>query len=128
MMNIHSDMIRTLLRTGGTMNIDKSLQGLKNAERQMTRSASRIAQWGLSSDNNASTDPLNQDSVALNGVARPRLYANSPARVHSLADEAIQLKQAEFAYRANLGAIDSLLDMDSALLEITDSANDDSSS
>lgn len=110
------------------MKIDKSLQGLRNAERQITRSASRIAQWGLSNDNRAGTDPLNQDSVALNGVARPRLYANSPARVHSLADEAIQLKQAEFAYRANLGAIDSLLEMDSALLELTESTNDDRSS
>ena len=107
------------------MKIDKSLQGLKNAERQITRSASRIAQWGLSDDSGNGTDPLNQDPVELNGAARPRLYANRPARVHSLADEAIQMKQAEFAYRANLGAIDTLLDMDRALLEITDSADDD---
>ena len=102
------------------MRINQSLQGLKNAERKIAQSASRIAQWGLSDINDTGADPLNQDYVEITGANRQRLYASQPARVNSLADEAIQMKQAEFAYRANLGSIDALLDMDKALLEIHD--------
>ena len=102
------------------MKISTSTQGLKRAEQQMNIAASRIARWGLpiNGGEEGQTEPV--DTVAITGEERSGLFARKPKHI-SLSDELIDMKTASFAFQANLGAIRSVLDMQDAVLEMTES-------
>ena len=47
-----------------------------------------------------------------------RLYGSKPAQAHTLSDEIISMKQAEFAFKANLTSLQSLLDLEKETLDL----------
>ncbi len=95
-----------------TLSIQTSARGVQRAERRFVESAARISATDL-------TDrPQAPDTVQITGEARPRLYGQRAPYVSTLADEAVQMKQAERAYRANLGALKVELRVEDAALEL----------
>ena len=100
--------------------IQTSAEGVRRAERQFLKSASRVSTWDLPG---TSGDPAY--TLELTGAARPRVYGVRPTQGYSLSSEAVLMKQAEHAHRANLSALKTSVDMDDALLEITNDRHDE---
>ena len=105
--------------------LNQSERGLQRARSQVNLAASRIARWGFDSNPSeagASTvnGALPVDEVRLDGIDRPRNILNqrwggrgpdglSPEV--DLSEEAIRLKSGEWAFRANIAATRSVLDL-----------------
>ena len=106
--------------------LNHSERGMQRARAQVNLATSRIARWGLNTDSSeaiaADTEPgaLPVDEVRLDGIDRPRNILNqrwggrgpdglSPEV--DLSEEAIRLKSGEWAFRANIAATRSVLDL-----------------
>lgn len=106
--------------------LNETRQGLSRATSQVHLATSRIARWGLSNDTTG-------DTVALNGAERPRNVLNQkwgkgPDGLSpdiDLSEEAIRLKNGEWAFKANIAATRSVLDMERKALDIMDQSNQD---
>lgn len=91
--------------------IQTSADGVRRAEKQFLQSTSKLSTWDLPG---TSGDPAY--TLDLKGEARPRLYGVRPTQGYALSSEIVQMKQAEFSYRANLSALKTSIEMDDALL------------
>ncbi len=99
--------------------LEQNIQGLKKASSTVNLAASRIAKWGLD-------EPSNGDSVELNGAQRPRhvlrqQWGRGPDGLSpevDLSEEAIRLKTGEWAFKANIAATRTVLDMERETLEL----------
>ena len=99
------------------MRIGVAALGMKRAENQIAQSAHRFANWGLEDLSLESNRPQGE-VVQVDGEPRMRLYGSKPAQSHTLSDEIISMKQAEFAFKANLTSLQSLLDMEKETLDL----------
>ena len=112
--------------------LNHSSRGLRRAQAQVNTAASRIARWGLTDHPTNQTadvrEPIGvQDEVRFDGRARPRdelrqrwgggMGGELKAEV-DLNEEAIRLKTGEIAFRANIAATRSALDMEQSLSEM----------
>ena len=100
--------------------LDQQQKGLQRAQSQVNLAASRIAKWGLS-------DHQNVDTLSIDGLERPR-NTLSPTWSRSsqldpnidLGEEAIRLKTAEWAFRANIAATRTVLDLERTAANLID--------
>lgn len=113
--------------------LNNNLRGMQRASSQVDLASSRIARWGLdtnSSEAGATGGVIPADEVRLDGVARPRNILNqrwggrgpdglSPEV--DLSEEAIRLKSGEWAFRANIAATRSVLDLQKTASELFES-------
>ena len=99
------------------MKIGIAAQGMRRAEQQIARSAHRFANWGLEDLGLDASRPQGE-VVQIDGEPRMRLYGSKPAQAHTLSDEIISMKQAEFAFKANLTSLQSLLDLEKETLDL----------
>lgn len=109
--------------------LNQNLRGMQRAAAQIELASSRVARWGLD------TNPaevggegiIPADEVRLDGVARPRNVLNqrwggrgpdglSPEV--DLSEEALRMKTGEWAFRANIAATRSVLDLQKTASEI----------
>lgn len=114
--------------------LNHSSRGLRRAQAQVNTAASRIARWGLTDHRSSLTsdqvagvrEPAGvQDEMRFDGRARPRDELRqrwgAPNRGQGadidLGEEAIRLKVGEIAFRANIAATRSVLDMEQSLSE-----------
>ena len=101
--------------------LSNTSQGLQRARTQVNTATHRISQWGL--DTNEAND-----SVQLNGQERPRnvlqqKWGKGPDGLSpevDLSEEAIRLKSGEWAFRANIAATRSVLDMEKEAAKLLD--------
>jgi len=91
--------------------IQTSARGVQRAERRFVESAARVSGAAFAGDPNA------PDTVELTGEPRPARYGRRPEYVSTLAGEAVQMRQAAGAYRANLAALKAGLRVEDAALE-----------
>ena len=110
--------------------LNNSLRGMQRASSQVELASSRIARWGLdtnSSEVGGAGGVIPPDEVRLDGAARPRNVLNqrwgergpdglSPEV--DLSEEAIRLKSGEWAFRANIAATRSVLDLQKTASEL----------
>jgi hypothetical protein len=95
--------------------ITESSQGLRRAERNFAISADRISKLDLPMEEGAGRGQA-PDTVAIDGVARPRLYASRTPQPTTIGGEIINMKRAELAYRANLSTLETSLEMEESIL------------
>lgn len=106
--------------------LNQNLQGLDRAKSQVNLASSRIARWGLN------TEGVN-DTVAIDGAERPRNVLNQkwgkgPDGLSpdvDLSEEAIRLKSGEWAFKANIAATRTVLDMEREAIERLDGQTKD---
>jgi hypothetical protein len=106
--------------------LNQNLQGLNRAKSQVNLASSRIARWGLN------TEGVN-DTVAIDGAERPRNVLNQkwgkgPDGLSpdvNLSEEAIRFKSGEWAFKANIAATRSVLDMEREAIERLDAQTKD---
>lgn len=108
--------------------LNDNLQGLRRATQQVDLASSRISRWGLTSEGESGGELGAQgaDNVRVDGVERPRNVLNqrwgrgpdglSPEV--NLSEEAIRLKAGEWAFRANIAATRSVLDLEREASEL----------
>ena len=106
--------------------LNQNLQGLNRAKSQVNLASSRIARWGLN------TEEAN-DTIAIDGAERPRNVLNQkwgkgPDGLSpnvDLSEEAIRLKSGEWAFKANIAATRSVLDMEREAIALLDGQTKD---
>ena len=104
------------------MRIGIAAQGMRRAEHQIARSAHRFANWGLEDLGLEGSRPQGE-VVQIDGAPRARLYGSKPAQMHTVSDEIISMKQAEFAFKANLTSLQSLLDLEKETLDLVSNSD-----
>jgi hypothetical protein len=104
------------------MRIGVATQGMRRAEQQIAQSAHRFANWGLENLGIDASRPQGE-IVQLDGEPRARLYGSKPAQSHTISDEIISMKQAEFAFKANLTSLQSLLDLEKEALDLVSTSD-----
>lgn len=113
--------------------LNHSSRGLRRAQAQVNIAASRIARWGVTDHpTNQTTDVREpagvRDEMRFDGRARPRdelrqRWGAAGGELKAdvdLNEEAIRLKTGEIAFRANIAATRSVLDMERSLSEMLD--------
>ena len=111
--------------------LNHSSRGLRRAQAQVNTAASRIARWGLTDHQTTQTSDVREpdgvrDEVRFDGRARPRdelrqRWGATGSELKAdvdLNEEAIRLKTGEIAFRANIAATRSVLDMEQSLSEM----------
>lgn len=104
------------------MKIGIAAQGMRRAETQIARSAHRFANWGLE-DLSLNPSRPQGEVVQIDGQERLRLAGSKPAQGHSVSDEIISMKHAEFAFKANLTSLQSLLEIEKEALNIVSNSD-----
>ena len=105
--------------------LNDSLRGMKRATQQVETATSRIARWGLDTSDEMSQS-VNGDEVRIDGAERPRNVLNQQwgrgpdglSPEVDLSEEAIRLKAGEWAFRANIAATRSVLDLEKRASEL----------
>lgn len=107
--------------------LDQNQLGLQRASAQVDLAANRIAKWGLDTPKSS-----NLDTFSVDGAQRPRNVLNqrwgrgpdglSPEI--DLSEEAIRLKAGEWAFRANIAATRTVLDLERETTKLLDSSED----
>ena len=92
--------------------LNQQQKGLQRAQSQVNLAAHRISKWGLSETHSS-------DTLSIDGIERPRNVLdqvwggqNKLDPNIDLGEEAIRLKSAEWAFRANITATRTVLDME----------------
>jgi hypothetical protein len=92
--------------------LNQQQKGLQRAQSQVNLAAHRISKWGLS-------ETQSPDTLSIDGLERPRNVLDQGWGGQSkldpnidLGEEAIRLKSAEWAFRANIAATRTVLDME----------------
>lgn len=110
--------------------LNETQQGLRRASAQVTLASSRIARWGTQSE--AGAPPASgpePDTLTVEGADRPRETlrqrwdGRGPDGLSpevDLTEEAIRLKAGEWAFRANIAATRSVLDMQKSASQLLD--------
>ena len=125
--------------------LNQNLQGLKRAQDQVNLASSRIARWGFGGDveetsalatgraqpaEGAGAATPNADTMRFDGAERPRdalrrgwgegagSSRDGLSAQIDLSEEAIRLKAGEWAFRANIAATRSVLELERSLLEL----------
>ena len=101
--------------------LSQTRQGLQRASSQVNLATQRIARWHDGPD-------YPQDQVQLNGQERPRhvlqqRWGKGPDGLSpqvDLSEEAIRLKNGEWAFKANIAATRSVLDMEKEAAKLLD--------
>ena len=104
--------------------LNQQQKGLERAQSQVNLATSRIAKWGLS-------DTQNVDTLSIEGLERPRNVLEPTWGRSSqldanidLGEEAIRLKTGEWAFRANIAATRTVLDLERVAADLLDSPKD----
>ena len=104
--------------------LNQQQKGLDRARSQVNLAASRIAKWGL-------TDAQTTDTLSIDGLERPRNVLEPTWGKSSqldptidLGEEAIRLKTAEWAFRANIAATRTVLDLERIAADLVDNPKD----
>ena len=115
--------------------LNNSLRGMQRATSQVDLASSRIARWGLTPSPETETDgAAPTDEVRLDGAARPRNVLNQrwggrgPDGLSpdvDLTEEAIRMKTGEWAFRANIAATRSVLDLQKTASELLEPKKQD---
>lgn len=101
--------------------LQQQQKGLQQAQDQIHLASSRIARWGLNTESAS-------DQLRVDGVERPRSPLTPAWRPQStlldssidLGEEALRLKTSEWAFRANIAATRSVLDLERKAAELLD--------
>ena len=105
--------------------LESNQLGLQRASKQIEVASHRISKWGLD-------EPERSDTIAIDGAQRPRnvlhqKWGRGPDGLSpevDLSEEAIRLKAGEWAFRANLAATRSVLDLEREAAKLLDDSDD----
>ena len=111
--------------------LNETRQGLNRARSQVNLASSRISRWGFDLQSTEGSQAV--DDVQLDGMERPRNTLRQTwgqrgpdglSPQINLTEEALRLKTGEWAFRANIAATKSVLDMQDQVNDLFDSKDD----
>ena len=105
--------------------LQNSQQGLQRASSKVNLAAHRVAKWGIN-------EAESSDTLTVDGAERPRNVLNQKwgrgpdglSPEVDLSEEAIRLKSGEWAFKANIAATRTALDLERLAARLLDSSDE----